>query len=264
MASIMLLFHACGMLLCGYLYRRLYKSWNSSTARNVNKTIAFHLLLNISNLVSHAAMEVSQQKYWLVLSTNFSFQTIYFLTAIELAASLGRQAQEQINSFVFITVLAFFTTGLSAVFGGRYDICGANNCFNQPNMNSKEEDDTAILKIYLVQSLFPTSVILISSIFIGYRKWERVHDKASNPEQNWASRLTNVCSSCAVALFLVYGSLVAEIILFSVENEDSTWSGHICQMSCLYNELYLLLSIFPVGYLVQIVKRNSAGIKQVV
>ncbi|XP_068729571.1 uncharacterized protein [Montipora capricornis] len=263
MASIMLLLHACGILLNGYLYRRLYKSWNSSTARNVNKKIAFHLLLNISNLVCHAAMEVSQQKFWLVLSTNFSFQTIYFLTAIELVAALGRQAQEQINSFVFITVLAFFTTGLSAVFGGRYDICGTNNCFNQPNMNLKEEDDTAILKIYYVQSLFPTSVILISSIFVGYRKLECVN-KASNPEQNWASRLTNVCSSCAVALFLVYGSLVAEIILFSVESEDSTWSGHICQMSCLYNELYLLLSIFPVGYLVQIVKRNSAGIKQVV
>ena len=260
MASVMFLFYACGLAISGYLYYRLYKSWNNSVSKGLNKIIFFHIFLNTCNVISHAGLEFSKHHVWIVLSTSFSFQTVYFLAAIEFSTFLGRPVQQYLNSLLGILTLSFFSTGLSALFSRKYEICGTNNCFdNSSRLVVKEEDDAAILKIYFAQFLFPTSMILFGSFFTGYRKWERV--KATNPTSSCGVRLGRVCLTCAVAIFLAYGTAVVELLLYSTESDDKRVS-HMCRISCLYEELYLLLSIFPVGYLVHFVKQTEGRHQQ--
>lgn len=261
MALVLLLLHAFGLVANVCLYYRVYKSWNSSLSRNVNKIVSFHLLLNICNIISHAGMEVSQRKLWISLSTNFSFQSIYFLAAIEFAVMLGRSVQQQLNSFFFIIALTVFSSGMAALYGERrYEICGMENCFNLTNLSVKGGDDTAILPLYFFHFLFPTSATLFASMFIGYRKWERI--KAVDPTRSLGKRIVSVCASCAVALFLVYGSAFAEFVLLTSRSEGESRSGHLCRITCLYSELYFLLSVFPVGYLVRIGKKNDGALTQ--
>ena len=261
MALVMLFFHICGLAVNFYLYYRVYKSWNSSLSRNVNKIVSFHLLLNVGNIIGHAGMEVSQRKLWIVLSTSFSFQSIYFLAAIEFAVMLGRSVQQRLNSFFFIISLMVFASGVAAFFGERrYEICGMDNCFKLSNVSLKDGDDATILPLYFFHFLFPTSATLFASMFIGYRKWERI--KAVNPTCTLAKRIVSVCASCAVALYLVYGSAVAEFILFTSESEENSRSWHLCRITCLYNELFFLLSIFPIGYLIRIGKKNDGALAQ--
>lgn len=261
MALIVLFLHAFGLVGNVCLYYKVYKSWNSALSRNVNKIVSFHLLLNVCNIISHAGMEVSQRKLWIILSTNFSFQSIYFLAAIEFAVMLGRSVQQQLNSFLFIIALTVFSSGVAAFYGERrYETCGMENCFNLKNVSVKEGDDSAILPLYFFQFLFPTSATLFASMFIGYRKWARI--KAVDPSRSLAKRIVSVCASCAVALFLVYGSAFAEFVLMASESEENSRSGHLCRITCLYSELYFLLSVFPIGYLIRIGKKNDGALTQ--
>jgi len=261
-ALLLYLFHACGLASNGYLAFRLLKSWNTSASKNVNKVISVQLLLNICNIISHAALEVSKTRFWIVMSTNFSFQTVYFLAAIEVSLIFGRPAQQRLNSFLNIAILTLASTGLSAVFGRKYEICGTSNCFDN---NSKlgplsAEDDSAILKSYVVHFLLPTSVILFGSFYIGFRKYERM--KAMNPASSCVSRLVRLCASSAVALFLLYGTLISEVMLHSTEVEQTTRPRHMCRVTCLYEELYLLLSMFPVGYVAYFLRQNEGKQQQ--
>ena len=251
----MFMFYACGLAINGYLYYRLYKSWNTTVSKGLNKIVFFHIFLNICNIVSHAGLEFSTHNTWIVLSTSFSFQTVYFLAAIEFASFVGRPVQQRLNSLLAIVTLSFVSTGLSTLFGRKYDICGAINCFeNGSRLTVKDEDDAALLKSYLVHFLIPTAIIIFGSFFSGYRKWERV--KATNPTTSCGVHLARVCLSCAVSIFIVYGTIIVEVLLYSTASEDKR-SRHMCRVSCLYEELYLLLSMFPVGYLVYFVKQNE-------
>ena len=260
MASVMFLFYACGLAISGYLCYRLFKSWNNTVSKGLNKIIFFHIFLNTCNIISHAVLEVSKHHVWIVLSTSFSFQTVYFQAAIEFSSFLGRPLQQHLNTMLGILTLSFVSTGLSVLFGRKYEICGTNNCFdNSSRLVVKEEDDAGILITYLAQFLIPTSVILFGSVFTGYRKWERV--KATNPRSSCGVRLARVCLTCAVAIFLAYGTVVVELLLYSTESDDKR-VRHMCRISCLYEELYLLLSMFPVGYLVHFVKQAEGRHQQ--
>ena len=68
-------------------------------------------------------------------------------------------------------------------------------------------------------------------------------------------------SSGAVFLFIVYGVLVADGILYFNENNDLTMADKRCQISCLEENVYLLLSIFPVymGHFIKEKKRKTAA-----
>lgn len=253
--ALIFLFYGCGLVINGYLFYRLYKSWNISVSKGLNKVVSFQLFLNICNIVSHAALEVSKRPVWIVLSSSFSFQTIYLLVAIEIAAVLGRPLQQQINSALFIVVLTFASTGLATVFGRRYELCGTNNCFVISQLRFSAEDDSAILKSYLAHFLLPTAVILFASFYHGFRRYERISQ--TTPTHSCTSRLVRTFSTGAVSLFLLYGTVVAEIMLYSVEAKESMRPRHMCRVSCLYEELYLLLSMFPVGYLSYFFKQNE-------
>lgn len=260
MAAVMLLFYASGLAITGYLYYCLLKS----QARSVNRMIiAFHLLLNICNILSHAALEISKHDTVIKLSTHFSFQTVYCLVAIEFSSFLGRPAQQSLNSFMSIALLTFISTAVSMGFGtARYQVCGigTDNCFDvRSNTTFDASQDSAVLRSYFSNFLVPTSIILFTGLFTAFSKCMQM--KNSNRTSSWAGRIARVCASCAVSLFLLYGMLITEVFLYSIEGRQTTApSEHLCRVMCLYNELYFLLSMFPVGYVVYFVKAENEAI----
>ena len=257
-------FHFCGLAINGYLLFRLYQAWNSSAWKSLNKVICYQLFLNVCNILSHVALEVSTDRLWVTLSTSFSFQAIYFLAAVEVSSSLGRTVQQQLNSFQNMAILTFVSTALSGIFGGRYVICGTYNCFDFSANNNElflsAEEDKAVLNSSFAHFLAPTSAILLGSFFYGFRKYERMRDLNHTP--SWTSRLARLCASSAVSLFLLYGVVIGEMMLYSTEIQETTRPRHMCRVTCLYEELYLLLSMFPVGYFAYFVRQIEEKYQQ--
>ena len=253
MVSAMFLFSVCGLAINGYLFYR----W-CSMSKNLNKIVLFQLILNICNIIAHAAVEEFKHPAWIFLATSFSFQTIYFFVTIEVASALRRPLQRSLNSSLNTALLSFVFTGLSTVFGRTAnDVCGANNCFYYSSKQGlSPEEENAVIRSCIVHFFVPTSIILFTRCYIGLGKWERI--KSMDPTSSCLSRVFCLLTDSPVALFLLYGTVVFEVMLFSTEVDQTIQPrARICEVNCLNEELYLLLSMFPIGILVDTVKDNE-------
>lgn len=255
MASLIFLFPACGVVVNAFLFFRMFKSWNISASRGLKNVISFLLFLNICNIITHVAMVVSKRRVWMALATTFSFLTIYFFAAVELASALGSFLERKLNSFLNIATLFFISAGLSKVFGRTYELCGAINCFSY-NSEQSPEVGGILLTSCLVHFLVPSSVLLFGSFYKGFHSWER--RKAVDANISFSRRLARLLTNTSSALFILYGTLVVEVTLYFTEVKQALPSSmHMCRVNCLYEELFLLLSMFPVSLFAKSLKQNE-------
>lgn len=257
MASLIFLFPACGVVVNAFLFFRMFKSWNISASRGLKNLISFLLFLNICNIIAHVAMVVSKRRVWMALATTFSFQTIYFFAAVELASTLGSFLERRLNSFLNIATLFFISGGLSKVFGRTYELCGAISCFSYNSEQSlSPEVGGILLTSSLVHFLVPSSVLLFGSFYKGFHFWER--RKAVDANITFSRRLGRLLTNTSSALFILNGTLVVEVTLYFTEvNQATPSSMHMCRVNCLYEELFLLLSMFPVSLFAKSLKQNE-------
>ena len=254
MAVVLLhLFYVGGLAINGYLFFRLCKS-SSSQAFSFNNIALVQLLLNICNIITHATLELSNQHIWRTLSTCFSFLSIYFLAALMVSIAAGRPLQQRLNSKLNIVILILILFGLFAMFGRKFDLCASDNCFSLNLANT--EDSAAISYTAIAHFYLPTVIIFCASWYHGHRKY--FTQTAEKPSPNFLNSLARLGSSGAVLLFMIYGILVVGGILYFDESNEITLSNHFCRISCLDEDVYLLLSIFPV-YMGHFIKRNREG-----
>ena len=102
----------------------------------------------------------------------------------------------------------------------------------------------------------PSSVLLFGSFYKGFHFWER--RKAMDANITFSRRLGRLLTNTSSALFILYGTLVVEITLYFTEvNQATPSSMHMCRVNCLYEELFLLLSMFPVSLFANSLKQNE-------
>lgn len=257
MASLIYFFPACGVVVNAFLFFRMFKSWNIRASRGLKNVISFLLFLNICNIITHVAMVVTKRRVWMALATTFSFQTIYFFAAVELASTLGSFLERKLNSFLNIATLFFISAGLSKVFGRTYELCGAINCFSYISEQSlSPEVGGILLTSCLVHFLVPSSVILFGSFYKGFHSWDR--RKAVDANISFSQRVALLLTNTSSALFILYGTLVVEVTLYFTEvNEAMPSRMHMCRVNCLYEELFLLLSMFPISLFAKSLKQNE-------
>lgn len=246
------LFYVVGLATNGYLFFRLYKSCSASN--RFNTIAAVQLVLNTCNIITHAMMELSKQQIWLKLSAGSSFLTIYFLAALMVSIAGGRPWRQRLNSKLNIVILILISSGLFAKFGRKFELCRAgDNCFSL-NL-AKTEDSTAISYTAIAHFYLPTVIIFCASWYHGHRKhFSQTAEKS--PTSNFFSSLARLGSSSAVWLFVVYGTLVIDGILYFNEDHKITLPNHLCRMTCLDEDVFLLLSIFPV-YMGHFIKKRE-------
>ena len=245
------LFYVVGLATNAYLFFRLYKSSSSSNRFNTIATV--QLLLNTCNITTHAMIELSKQHIWRTLSAGSSFLSIYFLAALMVSIAAGRALQQQLNSKLNIVILILISSGLFSKFGRKLELCASDNCFSLNLANT--EDSTAISYTAIAHFYLPTVIIFCASWYHGHRKhFSQTADKRST--LNVFVSLVRLGSSSAVWLFMVYGILVVDGILYFNENYEITLPNHLCRITCLDEDVFLLLSIFPV-YMRDFIKKRE-------
>jgi len=241
MAVVLLhLFYVGGLATNGYLFFRLCKSCSASN--RFNPIAAVQLLLNTCNIITHAMLEVSKQPVLRTLSAASSFLSIYFLAALMVSIAVGSQLRRRLNSKLNIVILILISSGLFAKFGRKLDLCASDNCFSL-NL-AYTEDSAAISSTAIAHFYIPTVIIFCAAWYDSHRKFFS-QTTESRPTRNH-SFLARLGSSTAVWLFIVYGILVVDGIFYFNENYEITLPNHLCRISCLDEDVYLLLSIFPV------------------
>lgn len=254
MAVVLLyLFYVGGLATNGYLFFRLYKSCSSPASNSFNTIAIVQLLLNTCNIITHAGLELSKKHIWRTLSASSSFLSIYFLAALMVSIAAGRPLRQRLNSKLNIAILILILSGLFALFGRKYELCASDNCFSLNLANT--EDGAAISYTAIAHFYLPTVIIFCASWYYGQRKYfTQTTEKREIP--NFFNTLARLGSSSAVLLFMVYGILVVDGILYFNENNEITLPNHLCRISCLDEDLYLLLSIFPV-YMGHFIKKRE-------
>lgn len=252
MTFVVFLLYACGLLNSVVLFFWVYNSWSSPG--RLDKIILMQLFLNTWNIITHAAVEITRQHFWTVLATIFSFLSVYLLAALVFSTALGRPMQKRLNSKRNIVIFALVSFILLVLYGRRYELCGSDNCFSPQLANT--EDVLAILKSELVAFYSPTGVILFGSWYLGFRTYMFSRITVVERGRNCPKRFALLCSNIAVSLFILYGIIVIDGILYFNDEDEISLANHLCRMGCLHEELYLLLSIFPV-YMAYFIKQNE-------
>lgn len=235
------LFYVGGLANNVYLFFRLYKS-RSPPDYSYNSIALVQLLLNACNIITHAMLELSKQHIWRTLSASSSFLAVYFLATLIVCIAAGRPLRQRMNSKLNTAILLLFFSGLFVMFGRKFDLCASDNCFSLNLANT--EDNAAIFFNAIAHFHLPTVIIFSASWYHGQRKY--FTQTAEKPSPNFLISLVRLDSSGAVFLFIVYGILVVNGILYFNENNDITMPNKLCRIRCLDENLYLLLSIFPV------------------
>ena len=257
MISVIFLLYACGLLNNVSLFFWVYNSWSSPG--RLDKIILVQLFLNTWNIITHAAVEITRQHFWTVLATIFSFASVYSLAALVFSTALGRPMQKRLNSKRNIVIFALISSILLVLYGRRYELCGSDNCFSPQLANT--EDVVAILKSEITAFYTPTGVILFGSWYLGLRTYMFSRMTVVERERNCLKRCTLLCSNIAVSLFILYGIIVIDCILYFNNDDEMSLANHLCRMGCLHEELYLLLSVFPV-YMAYFIKQNEGRLLQ--
>lgn len=252
MTSVVFLLYACGLLNNVFLFFWVYNSWSSPG--RLDKIILVQLFLNTWNIITHAAVEITEQHFWTVLATTFSFLSVYSLAAVVLSTALGRPMQQRLNSKRNIIIFALISSILLTLYGRRYELCGSGNCFSPQLANT--EDVVAILKSELTAFYTPTAVIFFGSWYLGFRTYMFSRMAVVERGRNCSKRCALLCSNIAVSLFILYGVIVIDGILYFNDDDEISMANHLCRMSCLHEELYVLLSIFPV-YMAYFMKQKE-------
>lgn len=262
-ATLLYLFYTVGLANNGYLLFRLCKSWSSPASKSFNLFVSFQIFLNICNIITHAAvLEHSKQFYWQVLSANFSFLSIYFLAAMVVSIAAGRPLQQRLNSILSIFIFTALTLCSFAVFERKYkEVCVSGNCFSLNLANT--EDHRAIAYRSIAHFWLPSFVIFIGSWYYGFSKcYAQETDEKEPIQSSVLYRLVRVGLSSPVLLFIIYGIVVVDAILyFNERNAEITLPNRLCRMNCLNEDLYVLLSIFPV-YIGHFIKKRELGRQQ--
>lgn len=258
---ILYLFYICGLTTNGYLFFRFCNSSASPASKSFNNIALFQLFLNTCNIITHAVVELSNELYtWRVLSTCFSFLSSYFLAALVVSIAGGRPLQQRLNSKLTITIFILLFVALFALFGRKYELCASDNCFSLNLANTK--DDVAISLCAIVHFYFPSLTIVVASWSYGFRKYNEQTTEKHTPN----SALTTFArfgssSGTAVSVFIVYGMLVLNGIMYFNKSNEITRPNRICQFSCLNEDLYLLLSMFPI-YMGHFMKKHEGKLPQ--
>lgn len=233
----------------------LFRLWDARTwPRIYGKIASLQLSFNIANIILHEVAEVSNQHIWFFLSTAFSFLSIYFLAALVFSVALGKRFKHRLNSYLFIAILSLTFCALFHLFGRRDLLCKNENCFSASLANT--EDLNNIIKSSVAFFFVPTGVIISGSIYFGFQKYNS--STASKPEQSLLQVCSRVLCACPVAIFILYGLFVMEALLRSHHDEGKEMSPnhYLCRLICLDDQLFLLLSMFPV-YVGYFFKRKS-------
>lgn len=250
------LFYVVGLATNSYLFFRLCKSWTASNSFNTIATV--QLLLNTCNIITHAMIELSKNHIWRTLSAGSSFLSIYFLAALTVSIAGGRPLRQRLNSKLNIVILILISSGLFAKFGRRFELCASDTCFSLNLANT--EDSTAISYTAIAHFYLPTVIIFCASWYHGHHKhFSQTVEK--RPTSNIFVSLARLGSSSAVWLFMVYGILVVDGILYFNENYKITLPNHLCRITCLDEDVFLLLSIFPV-YMGHFIKKREEKSQQ--
>ncbi|KAL9951785.1 hypothetical protein ACROYT_G044511 [Oculina patagonica] len=257
MSSVVFILYICGLLNNAVLFFWVYNSWSSPG--RLNNIVLVQLFLNTWNIITHAAVELTRQHIWVVSATTFSFFSIYSLAALMLAAALGKPMQQRLNSKRNIIIFAVISSILLVHYGRRYELCRSENCFS-PQL-AYEDFKYAILKNDFAAFYVPTAVIFFGSWYLGFRSYMFSRVAVMERRQSCSKRCSLFCSNIAVSLFILYGLFVIDGILYFNDNGEITMSNHLCRMSCLHEELYVLLSAFPV-YMGYFIKQNEGRLHQ--
>ena len=252
-----LIFYICGVATNGYLLVRFCKSWSSPISKNFNDIALFQLFLNACNIVTHAGLELSNKHPWRVISTIFSFLSIYFLAALMLSIAAGRSLRQRLNSSLNIAIFALILMGLFTLFGRKHELCASDNCFS---LNLATTDDDSILWYSaIVHFYLPTVFIVSGSWYYGMRRY--FEQTSETLQSNFLTNIARLGSNCAVSIFIVYGLFVVNGILYFNESREIARTDSICRIICLNEDLYLLLSIFPV-YMGHFMKKHELKPRQ--
>lgn len=257
MTSVILLLYVCGLLNNGFLFFWVYNS--SSSAGRLHKIVLVQLCLNIWNIITHMAVEYTKQHFWFVLSTTFSFFSVYLLAALMLATALGKPMQQRLNSKRNIIILTLILATLLIRYCRRYELCQSGNCFSL--QLAKTDNKSAIFKSYFTAFYVPTAIIFFGSWYLGFRSCIFNRKATVERARNCSKRCSVLCSNIAVSLFILYGLLVIGAVLYLNDDGEITLPHHLCRMSCLHEELYVLLSVFPV-YMWYYIKQNEGRLLQ--
>ena len=258
MTSVVFLLYACGLLNNAFLFFWVYNSWSSPG--RLDKIILLQLFLNTWNIITHAAVEITRQHFWTVLATSFSFLSVYLLAALVFSTALGRPMQKRLNSKRNVVIFALISSILLVFHGRRYELCGlSDNCFS-PQL-AYTEDVAAILKSEVTAFYAPTAVIFFGSWYLGFRTYMFSRMTVVERGRKCSKRCALLCSNIAVSLFILYGIIVIDGILYFNGDDGISLANHLCRTSCLHEELYVLLSIFPV-YMAYFIKQNEGRLLQ--
>ncbi|XP_066014864.1 uncharacterized protein [Pocillopora verrucosa] len=244
MTSIIFLLYACGLVNNAILFFWVYFSW--STPYRLNRILLVQLSLNTWNIMAHAAVEFSRQHFWIVLANSLSFFSNYLLATLVLSTSLGRTMEQRLKSKTNVAIFVLVSSILLVYYGRKFELCQTGNCFS-PHL-AKTDDELAILKSEMTMFYAPSTVIFFGSWYRVFRSCKRAakKDRAKNTMKEYIKRYSFLLSDTAVSLFLLYGLIVIDGILYLNEDSDISMTNHLCRMSCLHAELFVLLSMFPV------------------
>ena len=167
--------------------------------------------------------------------------------------------QHRLNSKRNIIIFALISSILLASYRRRYKLCKSGNCFSPQLANTANK--LATFKSDFTAFYFPTAVIFFGSWYLGFRSFMFSRIAVLERGQSCSKRCSLLCSNIAVSLFILYGLFVIDGILYFNEDGEISMPNHLCRMSCLHEELYVLLSIFPV-YMGYFIKQNEARLHQ--
>ncbi|XP_022802327.1 uncharacterized protein LOC111339866 [Stylophora pistillata] len=244
MTLIIFLLYACGLLNNAILFFWVY--FSRSTPHRLNRILLVQLSLNTWNIIAHAAVEFSRQHVWIVLANSLSFFSNYLLATLVLSTSLGRSMEQRLKSKMNVAIFVLVSSILLVYYGRKFELCQTGNCFS-PHL-AKTDDELAILKSEMAMFYAPSTVLFFGSWYLGFRSCKRTakKDHTRNTMKDYIKRFSLLFSNIGVSLFLLYGLIVMDGILYFNEDSDISMTNHLCRMSCLHEELYVLLAMFPV------------------
>lgn len=136
-------------------------------------------------------------------------------------------------------------------YGCRYEFCRSDNCFSLYFVNI--EDVFVILKIELMVFYLLIGVILFGLWYFGFCIYMFSWMIVVECGKNCLKRCIFFCLNIVVLLFIFYGIIVIDGVLYFNDEDEIFLVNYLCWMGCFYEELYFLLFIFFV-YVVYFIK----------
>ena len=253
--GVLLVFHACGIAYNTYL---VFLLRGCSSPSSVNHLIGAQIGFNIFNIISHAVVEVSNGHHVVSAgSTALSVYSLTILVALRCNTTLGyRRRLSTVTITCIVVFIIIVSLGLTTVFERRYELCDFGNCFST-NL-AKTDDKVAVLKFIFGQFLIPSIIQLAFSMVMLVRIYQYNKSRMDVVGSKDKSRRFRFLwsSSAALSFYLVLGEIFVQFFRrYNSHSKNET--DNACALSCLYDELFCVMSMFPVFIRCLIIEENK-------